>query len=164
MEKVEGIPSVDVKQSKNFPYPIPESFKLFLFNKPRGLICDWVDPKNLNRPTIFQYIKKVLKDDTTYYCIGKLDFNARGLLLLTNSPEYQHVIEKVANQKYQYLYRIKVHGRFTDEKLEKLREGMFIKGKKCGPFICNPKKYLNRNTIILLRSKESHMRDVKLSL
>lgn len=37
---VTGSPTLKIRQSKNFPYPIPESYKLFLFNKPRGLICD----------------------------------------------------------------------------------------------------------------------------
>lgn len=39
---------------------------------------------------------------------------------------------------------------------------MIIKNKKCGPYICNVKKYLNRNTILVLRSKEPSMRDLKL--
>lgn len=104
----------------------------------------------------------MLKDETNYHCIGKLDFNASGLILLTNSPELQTVVQKVAQERFKFTYTIKVFGRFTEEKLQSIREGVLIKGKKRGPFVCNVKRYLNRNTIIKLGSNDPTMRDIKL--
>lgn len=62
-----------------------------------------------------------------------MDYNAEGLLLFTDSPEMRDAI--AANQqKFDYHYLIKVHGKFDDKKLISIRKGATIKGKKMGPF------------------------------
>ena len=50
-----------------------------------------------------------------YFNKGKLDYNASGIILLTNNPEYHSIVES-AGKKYLSEYIIKVHGRFTEEK------------------------------------------------
>ncbi len=59
---------------------------------------------------------------------GKLDYNAEGLLLLTNNKEFHQIISE-ASKKWEYEYDIKVFGRFDELKLLKIREGAVIKGK-----------------------------------
>ncbi len=132
--RIKEIPKLALTK-KVIAYPIPQHYKVYIFHKPKGLICDSKDPTKLQRTTIFNYIKQVHKIKQKLYCCGKLDYNAEGLLLLTNSLEMYEVIEEVAKD-YVYSYRIKVHGRFTDKKLENIRKGAVIKGKKFGPFFC----------------------------
>ncbi len=43
-----------------------------------------------------------MKEDVHF--IGRLDYNATGLMLFTNSNELKQVVEKVAEDKYTYLY------------------------------------------------------------
>ena len=52
---------------------------------------------------------------------------------MTNNKTLKEVINQCENQ-YEYIYELKVFGRFTDEKLLKIRAGAIIKGKKMGPF------------------------------
>lgn len=80
---------------------------------------------------------------------------------MTNSLEMAKVIEEQA-KNYEYIYEVKVHGRFTDEKLISIRKGSFIKGQYFGPFYCQVKKYLNRNTKLIVKNKNNKMRDIKM--
>lgn len=82
---------------------------------------------------------------------------------MTNSLEMAKIIEDQA-QYYEYIYEVKVHGRFTDEKLLNIRRGSVIKGQKFGPFYCQVKKYLNRNTKLIMKNKNNKMRDIKMIL
>ncbi len=85
------------------------------------------------------------------------------MLLLTNNQELSKVINE-SSHFFEYSYEIKVHGRFTEEKLIKIRKGAKIKGKKFGPFYCKVKKYLRRNTKLLMKTNNASMRDIKMIL
>jgi hypothetical protein len=41
-------------------------------------------------------------------------------MLFTNSIELKHIVEKVTNNKYNYLYRVKVDGNIDEEKYKKM--------------------------------------------
>jgi 16S rRNA U516 pseudouridylate synthase RsuA-like enzyme len=56
-----------------------ERTRLFLFNKPKGLVTTNKDPQG--RPTIFSVLPAEMPRVVT---IGRLDINTEGLLLLTN--------------------------------------------------------------------------------
>ena len=52
---------------------------------------------------------------------------------MTNSPTMRDVLAS-CDKLFEYVYEVKVFGRFTDEKLLKIRAGAIIKGVKMGPF------------------------------
>lgn len=52
---------------------------------------------------------------------------------MTNSPAMRNVIAS-CDKLFEYVYEVKVFGRFSDEKLLKIRTGAVIKGVKMGPF------------------------------
>jgi 23S rRNA pseudouridine2605 synthase len=58
--------------------------QLILFNKPKGYVVSKSDPHNA---TIYELLPSAFQ---TYYYIGRLDKESRGLLLLTNSPALVH--------------------------------------------------------------------------
>src|SRR5499426_3007245 len=61
------------------PLPARERTRLFLYNKPRGLVTTSADPQG--RPTIFDALPP---DLPRLISIGRLDLASEGLLLLTN--------------------------------------------------------------------------------
>ncbi|MDR2540706.1 MAG: hypothetical protein LBD11_02760 [Candidatus Peribacteria bacterium] len=64
-----------------------KGISLILFNKPRGYVVSKSDPHN---KTIYELLPPEFQ---SYYYIGRLDKESRGLVLLTNSPELVHQYE-----------------------------------------------------------------------
>lgn len=99
--------------------PIRADSKLFLFNKPRGIVCSKSDEKG--RPTIYDYLKARTKLDLDkVWAVGKLDYNADGLMLITNNEDMANCLESMYSN-FINEYRIRLHGRFTKEKFIKMR-------------------------------------------
>jgi 23S rRNA pseudouridine2605 synthase len=95
-----------------------------MFNKPKGILTTMEDP--LGRPTIASFL-----DEIPYrvFPVGRLDWDSEGLLLLTNDGDYaQKVAHPTAEVTKTYL--VKVDGKPTDEKLNKLLKGVSILGGK----------------------------------
>lgn len=63
----------------------PRQFTYVMFHKPVGCLCTATDP--YDRPTIYHRLPA--KFSTLRY-LGRLDFNSRGLLLLTDDGELLH--------------------------------------------------------------------------
>jgi len=60
----------------------PDQPRIFLYNKPSGIICSASDPEG--RPTVFEKLPKKLP---RLILVGRLDLNSEGLLLLTTDGE-----------------------------------------------------------------------------
>lgn len=101
-----------------------DKLEYYKFYKPAGYITTKSDEKN--RKTIFD----IIPEEFHYLNpVGRLDKDSSGLIILTNDGnlayELTHPSIKVAKT-----YIVKVEGKLTDEKLQKLTEGIEIeKGK-----------------------------------
>jgi 23S rRNA pseudouridine2605 synthase len=109
------------------PLPTHERTRLFLFNKPRGLVTTSVDPQG--RPTIFDALPK---DLPRLISIGRLDLNTEGLLLLTNDGGLARALELPATG-WLRRYRVRAHGQITQAQLDTLRDGITVDGIRYGP-------------------------------
>lgn len=95
-----------------------------MFHKPKGILTTMDDP--LGRPTIAAFLEEV---PYRVFPIGRLDWDSEGLLLLTNDGDYaQRVAHPTADVTKTYL--VKLDGKPTDEKLNKLLKGVSILGGK----------------------------------
>src|ERR1700742_3380660 len=108
------------------PLPGRERTRLYLFNKPRGLVTTTSDPDG--RPTIFGALPKNLP---RLISVGRLDLNTEGLLLLTNDGGLTRVLE-LTQTGWLRRYRVRAHGRITQAELDKLRGGVEIHGVRYG--------------------------------
>src|SRR5450830_1428206 len=104
-----------------------ERTRLFLYNKPRGLVTTHSDPQG--RPTIFGALPKNLP---RLISVGRLDFNTEGLLLLTNDGGLARVLE-LPDTGWLRRYRVRAHGTVTQAQLDTLRDGVEVDGVKYGP-------------------------------
>src|ERR1700755_1495367 len=108
------------------PLPGAERTRLFLYHKPRGLVTTSSDPQG--RPTIFGALPK---DLPRLISIGRLDLSTEGLLLLTNDGGLARALELPATA-WLRRYRVRAHGKVTQEQLDALRDGVTVDGINYG--------------------------------
>ena len=91
-----------------------------LLNKPRGYITSLHDPEE--RPTVIDLLKHVT---VRVYPVGRLDYDAEGLLLLTNDGA---LANRMLHPRYGVprTYLVKVKGIPSPEAIKKLRSGVLL--------------------------------------
>jgi len=103
-----------------------EPARLFRFHKPVGLVTTHKDPQG--RPTVFEALPPGLP---RLISIGRLDLNTEGLLLLTNDGALARALEMPSNGVIRR-YRARARGRVTQERLDKLKDGITVEGVRYG--------------------------------
>lgn len=104
----------------------PEKARVWRYNKPEGLVTTHVDPKG--RPTVFGALPRHLP---RVISVGRLDFKTEGLLLLTNDGELARALE-LPTTGLKRRYRARARGRVTQERLDKLKDGITVEGVRYG--------------------------------
>lgn len=132
-----------------------EKTRLFLFHKPEGLVTTNRDEKG--RKTIFDALPKEIGRVVT---VGRLDLNTEGLLLLTNDGELSRYLELPATG-WVRKYRVRAHGRVSQERLDKLKDGMKYEGVKYGPIDAKLESSQGSNTWIEVSLTEGKNREVR---
>jgi 23S rRNA pseudouridine2605 synthase len=155
-----GSPAVDVTAADRVavdgePLPARERPRLFLFHKPRGLITSHGDPRG--RATVFDVLPK---DLPRLLSVGRLDLNTEGLLLLTNDGRLARVLELPATG-WLRRYRVRAHGRITQEALDPLREGISIDGVRYGAIEARIDRVQGGNVWLTFAMREGKNREIK---
>jgi 23S rRNA pseudouridine2605 synthase len=137
------------------PLPGAERTRLFLYNKPRGLVTTSSDPQG--RPTIFGALPK---DLPRLISIGRLDLSTEGLLLLTNDGGLARALELPATG-WLRRYRVRAHGKVTQAQLDELRDGITIDGIHYGPIEAVLEREQPSNVWIVFAIREGKNREVR---
>ncbi len=116
--EVDGEP-VTLKKKK--PYYI-------LLYKPKGYISSVKD--QFARPTVLTLLGKDVKERV--YPVGRLDYDAEGVLLITNDGE---LANRLIHPRYEVpkTYHVKVKGTPDEKDLKKLRQGVHLREGKTKP-------------------------------
>jgi 23S rRNA pseudouridine2605 synthase len=77
--------------------------------------------------------------------VGRLDYNSEGLLLMTNDNALKGILES-PETRLPRLYRVKVHGRITSEKLKKMQSPIVIQSVTYGPLKVGISRELQTNS------------------
>ena len=95
-----------------------------LLNKPRGYLSTVKDPKG--RPTVMDLLGTVRQ---RVYPLGRLDFDAEGLLLLTNDGDLAY---HLSHPKFMVprTYWVKIQGVPDEKKLIQLKRGVMLEDGK----------------------------------
>lgn len=93
--------------------------RVLLYHKPEGEMCTRSDPEG--RPTIFQSLPYIR--NSRWICVGRLDFNTAGLMLITNNGELANqLMHPSTNIEREYAVRIR--GDVDDDVLASLKKGI----------------------------------------
>ena len=130
--------------------------KVFLLNKPYGVISSCED--NHGRKTILSFIPSHLR--LGIHPVGRLDFDSRGAILLTNNGE---LTLRLTHPKYSHTktYLVWVSGKPSQSILDNWRRGILLDGKKTLPakieFLDND----SRKTLLKVILKEGRNRQIR---
>ncbi len=96
-------------------------------NKPAGYISSVRD--NYKRRTVLDLVNGI---ETRLYPVGRLDYDSRGLILLTNDGDFTY---KILHPKFQIpkTYEVEINDYVNDESIEKIANGINIEGRKLLP-------------------------------
>lgn len=140
----------------------PKKLKYIVLHKPAGVVCTREDPEN--RPTVIGIMPDL---GVPLYPVGRLDFDATGLVLLTNDGDITMAITHPSN-KTPRTYIVKVKGEPDERDIDRLRKGVRLEdGKKTLPakvelVAIKPKKRAKMiNTWLKFTLKEGRNRQIK---
>jgi pseudouridine synthase len=128
---------------------------ILLFNKPRGYLSTVKDPRG--RPTVMDLLKNVR---WRIFPIGRLDFDAEGLLLLTNDGDLAHLL---CHPRFSVpkTYLAKVAGVPEEKKLNRLRRGVMLEDGEAKAVSCSVIRQREKNSWVRVVVTEGRKRLVK---
>ncbi len=130
--------------------------RVWLYHKPVGLVVTEKDPEG--RKTIFAELSKQGLPRTL--SIGRLDINTEGLLLLTNDGGLKRILE-LPSTGWLRRYRVRAHGRVSEEQLSKLKDGIKVDGIKYGAIDASIERIKGANIWINVALREGKNREIK---
>ena len=107
----------------------------------------------MNKKTLFSLIE----EDSTLFCIGRLDENTEGLIIITNDGKLSH---KIANPEFKVkkTYLAELEEELDEKSKSNLEKGIVVENKKLKPLeiiLTNNKK---RVLVILEEGKKREIR------
>jgi 23S rRNA pseudouridine2605 synthase len=137
------------------PLPQAQEVRLWRYHKRRGLVTSHKDPQG--RKTVFEALPPELPRVVS---VGRLDINTEGLLLLTTDGALARHLE-LPSTGWLRRYRVRAHGRVTQEALDALRKGVTIDGVHYGPVEARIDREQGSNIWLTLALREGKNREVK---
>ncbi len=104
-----------------------ESLLYLLMNKPKNCLCTSRDDQG--RRTVHDFLPGIAQ---RVYTVGRLDYDAEGLLILTNDGDFA---QRVIHPRFSIprTYRVRVKGSFSPEGADRMRRGVKLDGRVVQP-------------------------------
>jgi len=127
----------------------------FLMNKPKKTVTTVDDPEG--RPTVMDLVKG---KSPRLYPVGRLDYDAEGLLFLTNDGELAY---RLSHPSFQIprTYRVKVKGKPSPEEVRRLSRGISLSDGPTAPCRIVPLRETQGNSWLEMTLHEGRNRQLK---
>lgn len=135
--------------------PAAEPVRLWRYHKTRGVVTTHRDPEG--RPTVFE---KLPPEMPRVMSVGRLDLNTEGLLLLTNDGALARHLE-LPSTGWLRRYRVRAHGKVTQEALDKLKDGIEVDGVRYGSIEAKLDSVQGSNVWMTFSLREGKNREVR---
>ena len=119
-------PNRDIICVDGQPLKRAQSLVYYLLYKPKGYVTTVSDPEG--RPTVMDLLPKQVE---RVYPVGRLDYASEGLLLMTNDGALAQKLTK-AGSHIPKTYLVKISGKPSEQRIERLRTGITILGMTGG--------------------------------
>ncbi|MBL8693853.1 MAG: rRNA pseudouridine synthase [Planctomycetes bacterium] len=129
---------------------------VYALHKPKGVVCTSATEERRIRAV------DLVRDPAAarLFCVGRLDTDSEGLLLLTNDGD---LANRISHPRYQVskTYFVKVHGRVSDEALRKAGEGVWLAEGRTAGLRVVVRKRLSNATVLLVTVREGMNREIR---
>jgi pseudouridine synthase len=118
---------------------LPRVHRYLVLNKPKGYLTAASDPDG--RPTVIDLVPPPMRK--ALVPVGRLDYQTEGLLLLTDDGDFA---QRLSHPKYgcRKIYEVKVKGVPEEMRIDRLRRGIVLDGKRTAPARIDPVRTTQR--------------------
>lgn len=133
---------------------IEQRLQYFALNKPPGIVSTASDPSGRLR------VIDLIKTTTRVYNVGRLDKSSEGLILVTNDGD---LANRLTHPRYgvEKKYHVLVKGRPSFEKLDSLKQGVYLAEAKVQVKHVRVKKRLREGTWLEIVLDEGRNREIR---
>jgi 23S rRNA pseudouridine2605 synthase len=126
----------------------------FLLNKPKGVICTNSDPQGRKLAI------DLIDTKERIYCVGRLDIDTTGLLMLTNDSE---LANRLTHPRYELpkTYEVMLKERISGEAIEKLKKGTWLSEGKTGKSAVKVLKRSQKDSTIEITIRQGLNRQIR---
>ena len=143
--EVDGVPLISVQEPR-----------VFLLNKPVGVICSCRDPQG--RATVLDCLPH--QERSGLHPVGRLDADSRGALLLTDQGE---LTLRLTHPRYNHAktYRVLVRGIPSSQALRRWRDGLLLDGRLTRPARVHFLRSRGASSLLEVELKEGRNRQIR---
>lgn len=133
----------------------PEKHVYVLLNKPSGYLVTLRDP--FQRPTVRKLLPSALG---RLFPVGRLDYESKGLLLLTNDGELAF---RLTHPRYEVkkAYLVEMSGEPDEKSLSRLEKGVSLDGKKTAPARVTLLRRSPASSLLRIEVHEGRKREIR---
>ena len=139
-------------EGKEISFP---SLLYFAFYKPQGCLSVLHDPRG--RPTVGDFFRDL---PVRVYPAGRLDWDAEGLIILTNDGELAYILTH-PRFGVEKVYRVVVEGKVGRREIERLKKGVLLDGRKTIPRNLKIIRQLSHQTLLEVVLGEGRYHEIK---
>lgn len=138
------------------PVRFPDTALYVLLHKPAGTLSTRRDPEG--RPTVMDLVPADWR--SRLYPVGRLDYDASGLLLLTDDGALAHALTH-PRFEVRKTYHVLVAGNMGPQALSRLRHGVLLDDGTTAPAHARVLEHNEAQTVLELTIHEGRKREIK---